>query len=131
MSFHKFTELSFEFTSHVRDQVTHGTCPIYPNHLKYRQNVIWPFGWHWKANVESRGKIYNVQELKHLLVSVREHEEIHSDTLIEFGVCVCQLRKQMTFRKSVLRTKVALEFTSRSDRDFVRSAIKATKQLFA
>ena len=26
------------------------------------------FGWHWKANVESRGEIYNVQELKHLFV---------------------------------------------------------------
>ena len=68
VSFHKLTEFSLEFTSHVRDQVIHGTCPTYPNHLKYRHNVIRPFGWHWKANVESRGKIYNGQELKHLFV---------------------------------------------------------------
>ena len=27
-------EFTFEFTSHVRDQVIHGACPIYPNHLK-------------------------------------------------------------------------------------------------
>ena len=46
-----------KLTSHVGDQVTHGTCPIYPNHLKHRQDVIRPFGWHWKANVESRGEI--------------------------------------------------------------------------
>ena len=63
VGFHKLTALSFEFTSHVRDQVTHGTCPTHPNHLTYRQNVIRPCGRHGKANVEFRGKIYNVQEL--------------------------------------------------------------------
>ena len=32
-------EFAFEFTSQVRDQVIHGTCPAYPNHLKHRQDV--------------------------------------------------------------------------------------------
>ena len=68
VSFHKFT-------SHVRDQVTQGTLPSYPNHLKYPQYDLWPFGWHWKANVESRGEIYYVQELKNTCsLEVREHK---------------------------------------------------------
>ena len=36
------------------------------------------FGWHWKANVESRGKIYNVQELKTL---VRLSSRVQSDPI--------------------------------------------------
>ena len=68
VSFHKLTEFSLEFTSHVGDQVIHGTCPIYPFHLKYRQNVVWPFGRNWRANFESRGEVYTVQERKHLFV---------------------------------------------------------------
>ena len=56
-------------TSHVRDQVTHGTCPIYPNHLsstvKTSAGLLDGTG---KADVESRGEIYYVQELKHLFV---------------------------------------------------------------
>ena len=42
---------------HVRDQVTRESCPTFPNHLKYRWDVIRPLGWHWKADVESRGEI--------------------------------------------------------------------------
>ena len=63
MGFHKLTEFTLELTSHVGDQVTHRTCPTYPNHLKHRQDIIRPFGWHW-----------NFQELKHLIVWVRKHK---------------------------------------------------------
>ena len=43
LGFHKLTEFSIELTSHVGEQVTHGTCPIDPNHLKHRQDVVRPF----------------------------------------------------------------------------------------
>ena len=44
MCVHALTEFTFEFTSHVRDQVIHGTCPVYPNQLKHRQDVFWRSG---------------------------------------------------------------------------------------
>ena len=67
MSFHNLTELSFEFTSHVRDQVTHGTCPNLskPSQVPTKRHLAF---WMALENVESRGKIYNVQELKYLFV---------------------------------------------------------------
>ena len=130
MTFHKLTDLSFEFTSHVRDQVTAQFIQTISSTDKTSSGL---FRWHWKANVESRGKIYNTQELKHLFVRVREYKEIHSYTLIEFGVCVFLLRKKVTFRRFVLHTNVALEFIRRSNRDLVRStnSQNTTKQFLA
>ena len=72
------------------------------------------FGWHWKANVESCDEIHNVQELKHLFVRAREHKEIDSDTLIEYSVRISWHRRQVTFRRLVLRAHIALEFTCSS-----------------
>ena len=47
--------------------------------------------------------------------------------------CVSRLRRQMTFRRFVLRTNAALEFTRRSNRDLVRStnSQSATKPFLA
>ena len=79
MSCHKLTELSFEFTSLVRDQVTHGTCPMYPNHLKY------PAFW---TALESKCWIsWQDQQFSDTQTLARLSPRAQGETKIEFGVC--------------------------------------------
>ena len=61
-----------------------------------------------KANVESRGKIYNVLELKHLFVWVREYKGIHSNTLVEFPKA--NLFSAQTSHLSPFAARIAISF---------------------
>ena len=110
VGFHKLTQLSLEFTSNVGDQVTHGTCPIYPKYVKYRQDVVWRF---WmslksKCGISWRDLCSGTRTL------VRLSPQAQRDRLRHL--------RQVTFRRLVLRTSVALEFTRNSDRNLIGSA---------
>ena len=58
---------------------------------------------------------------------------VDSDTLIEFVVRICQLRRQVALRRFTLRANVALEFSRSSDRSFIGFANpqSAIQQLLA
>ena len=123
MGVHKLAELSYELASHVGDQVTHGTLHNLSKPSQAQNTTssgLLDGTGKQMLNLVARSATFkNSKTLVRL--SPLASKEIHSDTLIEFGVRICQLRRPVTFRRFVLRANVALEFTRSSDRNLVGS----------